>query len=1189
MLKEENFKKLKHCFSTNNDCLKIEGFVIAMLENFTNYSSKLYFIKNLIELFKEIDLDGNGILEFKELLQYIVDYQNKNLFENTSKKQDIQKIIKNLKDQNYEFDKFKISGHYLSNRDFKNEYTFKACGKNFVFGLYNQDFHFIEVYADNFADKILLDMKELLWNKLKYNIFCFDIKIHDTDICAITKKLYLLMENQLIIIDIKEKKITNIYKPNIEGLKGLKIINSHIIVLSDLKNKLLFYKIAKKLVLLQSYTLEIKEIKCLSINENRINFFTKLGAFYTFIYNESNNTIHNHHYTRPLRQHLIKGYLVLQNISIYVFWGYNNFLMLYLTDNFDTNPKKLIFHKNEIKNCIYVDEYEKMVSLDEGNIVVIWNPGDFTKHQVIIPRAPMIDIHIYNNNSAFMLFTKRGIYTAEVLEFEIYKQNINIIDFFYNEFIRKFILVTNKDVRFIDVLTGEIVYFIINTQYSLMKSHKLVDKAFGEIEFSDKCFQHFSNPYGGDRNNVLQLKCGEYLNAYDQSFRLLMVEDNYHLSLYNMKNFEKLKEITLHNSKTNVKLDKITCVKYSQYLDSIIVGYKSSVVKIFKTNLKYPNTWITKFLEGNNGFPISSIDSRKNIIITGAKNGSIAIWDVIKGNGITYPIMSSSKVSHLIIINHNSFIVFHRNGKAYYWKLIENERIEKIIDLKMNNISEKSYVTCGLLYQQRIYIATSLSELFFIDISNWLMDIIEPKLKSNKYELKVKEVISCKKYNLQDNIRNFLVERVINAKNKVTIDHQKIKKIQIEPSFNILIVHTDCVIKLYSLNLSLKCFIDIRDSALKHWNIDLEWIKWELQDLNQAFDLLEAIEDKKITDKEKEIEMARYFKENFLDIKGYNYTKNSNTIKNEEMKGLINKTDNDSELYSILKTLHNKKKLLATLQTKVNKNITKSNSPNNKKITNNSTENLHYKSRESYIKENNIVNNSNANAPKDHNKLLMSTIIERHCKRLNKITKKNKDLKEQISKIKIMKSGNYDNHTNESKDNNKPYNIKYKINFDVNRSVDFKYSNNLNLSLSKTPKAVIQRNKLDTLDSPTNDILKNYKHGSSINNDKFVNNNSLDKMSHVNSGPVKKYLLNTNKSKNFKLNVMKSDKKLEKKFVLPSNIKSVKAIKNSLNNKIEKLPEKDYYLDDKLKLYKNNKISDDTAKPCPELLHSLDY
>jgi len=57
-----------------------------MLENFSFYNCKISFVKNLIKLFKEIDLDGDGNLEFKELLQYIFEYQNRSCVRNSKPK-----------------------------------------------------------------------------------------------------------------------------------------------------------------------------------------------------------------------------------------------------------------------------------------------------------------------------------------------------------------------------------------------------------------------------------------------------------------------------------------------------------------------------------------------------------------------------------------------------------------------------------------------------------------------------------------------------------------------------------------------------------------------------------------------------------------------------------------------------------------------------------------------------------------------------------------------------------------------------------------------------------------------------------------------------------------------------------------------------------------------------------------------
>lgn len=39
-----------------------------MMESFDFYKCKLSFMKNLIKLFKEVDMDGDGTVEFNEFL-----------------------------------------------------------------------------------------------------------------------------------------------------------------------------------------------------------------------------------------------------------------------------------------------------------------------------------------------------------------------------------------------------------------------------------------------------------------------------------------------------------------------------------------------------------------------------------------------------------------------------------------------------------------------------------------------------------------------------------------------------------------------------------------------------------------------------------------------------------------------------------------------------------------------------------------------------------------------------------------------------------------------------------------------------------------------------------------------------------------------------------------------------------------
>ena len=74
-LSKENFERLSRSFFNSGQKLGFIGFLKTMLSITKNPNFKLRFVKNLIELFNNIDIDSNLILEWNELLGYIMQNQ----------------------------------------------------------------------------------------------------------------------------------------------------------------------------------------------------------------------------------------------------------------------------------------------------------------------------------------------------------------------------------------------------------------------------------------------------------------------------------------------------------------------------------------------------------------------------------------------------------------------------------------------------------------------------------------------------------------------------------------------------------------------------------------------------------------------------------------------------------------------------------------------------------------------------------------------------------------------------------------------------------------------------------------------------------------------------------------------------------------------------------------------------------
>ena len=91
-----------------------------MLESFNYYKCKLSFVKNLIKLFKEIDMDGDGQLEFDEFLQFVLEYQNRLSIMNSNCTNKYQKIIEIYDEKQQDFDRLTFYKKFLENKNFSN-------------------------------------------------------------------------------------------------------------------------------------------------------------------------------------------------------------------------------------------------------------------------------------------------------------------------------------------------------------------------------------------------------------------------------------------------------------------------------------------------------------------------------------------------------------------------------------------------------------------------------------------------------------------------------------------------------------------------------------------------------------------------------------------------------------------------------------------------------------------------------------------------------------------------------------------------------------------------------------------------------------------------------------------------------------------------------------------------------------
>ena len=150
-LSKKNFYKLSQVFLKSNEKLCFIDFLRTMSTIVDQPKCKLKFIKNLIELFNNIDVDSNLVLEWEELLMYILENQqflDPRLVEGINEEDKIEILYSHKSDYTIRFDKKnRLNLGRQSNLSMSH---FHDSGKSYKLLLVNPKTCTINVYSNTF-------------------------------------------------------------------------------------------------------------------------------------------------------------------------------------------------------------------------------------------------------------------------------------------------------------------------------------------------------------------------------------------------------------------------------------------------------------------------------------------------------------------------------------------------------------------------------------------------------------------------------------------------------------------------------------------------------------------------------------------------------------------------------------------------------------------------------------------------------------------------------------------------------------------------------------------------------------------------------------------------------------------------------------------------------------------------------
>lgn len=848
LLEEESFSMIKQHFQINNDVLELKDFVVAIMENFKDIQCKVGLVKMLIDLFHDIDIDANGVLEFKEFLQYLIDFQKKTQGSEEITKSAFQRIFDIYSKGSNDSNRFILTSSHLPMVNFfASKFTFWTQASSFYMLIWVAKLKKFHLFANKLATP-----RSIKWEAISPASKSSETGDPFVGFCHMKERpiILVLMKSEVIVFDLSTMKSEHVFRISAKSPeKIISLCKDHFVIFHGGKH-LTFYCLKGE---------ELEVINRLSIAKSTLQHFHAFsfrslafsddkGSFYVAkecpvkrVYLVRTSFI-------PMSGHLIKGFYVLEKVDQVLFWGFSNDFVMFYSTEWVSNSKRICLHNNEIQKVEFFASRSTFISVDVKGVVILWSLNNFIKSQTFSLNSSVNSISILEDQSKILFFTKNGAMFAEGLMLKTYFAHLKILSFTYINSIRKFLLITNRDIRLIDTITGEVTSLIANLDHNIKESIKCVEPS---LNFS-------KTP-----------KPGVAEQGMDPNFLILLTEYDNSASLFSLKNYQKLSKViskrSVQEGDKDEQIEIVSIVKFLPFFDCFAVGYSNSFVKLFKNGLKN-NPWSKKLSGGHEESKLTALDSFEHTIVTGSKNGRLAVWNItsnffykIRGN-------QSSSIKAVAFLSGKAFVSVAKYENPIVYRLRSDNFFGASEVIRIPSLSLDSFLTFGLDVQIKggcvLKLANSKGSVMFFQFS----DSREGEEVSDKGTLnyKMQETYICQKE--RSEISHDL--EVISAQSSDTLSvlREKIFKMSHEYKLDLTFAIGRKNVGIFTID-SVVGRIGIQESPEKLWNIQFDWVSWEMEDLEKAISTIEVINDRKLSSPQKNQMRLDYFSRYYGDWK----------------------------------------------------------------------------------------------------------------------------------------------------------------------------------------------------------------------------------------------------------------------------------------------------------------------------------
>lgn len=138
-------------------------------------------------------------------------------------------------------------------------------------------------------------------------------------------------------------------------------------------------------------------------------------------------------------------------------------------------------HHHEVRHVSYSNKLDKVISCDLGFRVIVWDLHSFETSQVIIFESSVERIFPLQNRSSLITLGAESFWLEKV-SLQDHLGHFFLWDVVYDQILKKIVVITNHDVRFLDYLDGHLervqihrnkeIYADPNYFYSCRTKHK---------------------------------------------------------------------------------------------------------------------------------------------------------------------------------------------------------------------------------------------------------------------------------------------------------------------------------------------------------------------------------------------------------------------------------------------------------------------------------------------------------------------------------------------------------------------------------------------------------------------------------------------------------------------------------------------------------------------------------------------